>query len=63
VTQLAEDLGSRVMAGSGGVAEYGITVELGQTLLRSFRLRLETSVSKFADDAWRLCASAAAPGS
>jgi len=38
---LREDLGSRVMAGFGGVAEYGITVRWDKNFLKMIRLLLE----------------------
>jgi|HubBroStandDraft_1064217.scaffolds.fasta_scaffold01690_3 NADPH-dependent glutamate synthase beta subunit-like oxidoreductase/NAD(P)H-flavin reductase len=38
---LAEDLGNRVMAGFGGVAEYGITVRWDKNFLKIIRLLLE----------------------
>src|SRR5258707_6654244 len=41
VTSLHEDLGSRVMAGFGGVAEYGITVRWDKNFLKIIRLLLE----------------------
>src|SRR5258707_13867997 len=41
VTSLDEDLGSRVMAGFGGVAEYGITVRWDKNFLKIIRLLLE----------------------
>ncbi len=39
--QLREPLGSRVMAGFGGVAEYGITVRWDKNFLKLIRLLLE----------------------
>ncbi|HYM48069.1 MAG TPA: FAD-dependent oxidoreductase, partial [Burkholderiaceae bacterium] len=41
VATLREDLGSRVMAGFGGVAEYGITVRWDKNFLKIIRLLLE----------------------
>jgi NADPH-dependent glutamate synthase beta subunit-like oxidoreductase/NAD(P)H-flavin reductase len=41
VTSLHEDLGGRVMAGFGGVAEYGITVRWDKNFLKIIRLLLE----------------------
>ncbi|HXQ10354.1 MAG TPA: FAD-dependent oxidoreductase [Caulobacteraceae bacterium] len=41
VEQLREPLGSRVMAGFGGVAEYGITVRWDKNFLKLVRLLLE----------------------
>jgi NADPH-dependent glutamate synthase beta subunit-like oxidoreductase/NAD(P)H-flavin reductase len=41
VTELYEDLGDRVMAGFGGVAEYGITVRWNKNFLKIIRLLLE----------------------
>jgi len=41
VAELREDLGSRVMAGFGGVAEYGITVRWDKNFLKVIRLVLE----------------------
>ena len=41
VEALREDLGSRVMAGFGGVAEYGITVRWDKNFLKMIRLLLE----------------------
>ncbi|MBV9993941.1 MAG: FAD-dependent oxidoreductase [Caulobacteraceae bacterium] len=41
VETLREDLGSRVMAGFGGVAEYGITVRWDKNFLKVVRLLLE----------------------
>jgi NADPH-dependent glutamate synthase beta subunit-like oxidoreductase/NAD(P)H-flavin reductase len=41
VESLREDLGSRVMAGFGGVAEYGITVRWDKNFLKMVRLLLE----------------------
>ncbi len=40
-TELQEDLGNRVMAGFGGVAEYGITVRWDKNFLKVIRLLLE----------------------
>ncbi len=39
--ELKEDLGARVMAGFGGVAEYGITVRWDKNFLKLIRLLLE----------------------
>ena len=39
--ELNEDLGARVMAGFGGVAEYGITVRWDKNFLKLIRLLLE----------------------
>ncbi|MGH6981299.1 MAG: FAD-dependent oxidoreductase, partial [Stellaceae bacterium] len=41
VTELVEDLDDRVMAGFGGVAEYGITVRWDKNFLKLIRLLLE----------------------
>lgn len=41
VAELREPLGSRVMAGFGGVAEYGITVRWDKNFLKMIRLLLE----------------------
>jgi NADPH-dependent glutamate synthase beta subunit-like oxidoreductase/NAD(P)H-flavin reductase len=41
IAELKEDLGSRVMAGFGGVAEYGITVRWDKNFLKLVRLLLE----------------------
>ena len=41
VRELYEQLGSRVMAGFGGVAEYGITVRWDKNFLKVIRLLLE----------------------
>jgi NADPH-dependent glutamate synthase beta subunit-like oxidoreductase/NAD(P)H-flavin reductase len=41
IEALREDLGSRVMAGFGGVAEYGITVRWDKNFLKVIRLLLE----------------------
>jgi NADPH-dependent glutamate synthase beta subunit-like oxidoreductase/NAD(P)H-flavin reductase len=41
LAELTEDLGSRVMAGFGGVAEYGITVRWDKNFLKIVRLLLE----------------------
>ena len=41
VAELREDLGARVMAGFGGVAEYGITVRWDKNFLKLIRLLLE----------------------
>ncbi len=41
VTELYEDLGERVLAGFGGVAEYGITVRWNKNFLKLIRLLLE----------------------
>jgi NADPH-dependent glutamate synthase beta subunit-like oxidoreductase/NAD(P)H-flavin reductase len=41
VETLREDLGSRAMAGFGGVAEYGITVRWDKNFLKMVRLLLE----------------------
>ena len=66
---LSEDLDDRVMAGFGGVAEYGITVRWNKNYLKLVRLLLERRVAQFAmfggvrfggggtlsiDDAWGL---------
>ena len=66
VTEIYERLGDRVMAGFGGVAEYGITVRWNKNFLKVIRLLLERR-SQFAmfggvrfggtltvDDAFRL---------
>ncbi|MBI5111793.1 MAG: FAD-dependent oxidoreductase [Rhodovulum sp.] len=41
VAELEENLGTRVMAGFGGVAEYGITVRWNKNYLKLIRLLLE----------------------
>jgi NADPH-dependent glutamate synthase beta subunit-like oxidoreductase/NAD(P)H-flavin reductase len=41
VSELYEDLGERVLAGFGGVAEYGITVRWNKNFLKLIRLLLE----------------------
>lgn len=41
IAALEEDLGARVMAGFGGVAEYGITVRWNKNFLKIVRLLLE----------------------
>jgi NADPH-dependent glutamate synthase beta subunit-like oxidoreductase/NAD(P)H-flavin reductase len=41
IADLQEDLGSRIMAGFGGVAEYGITVRWDKNFLKLIRLLLE----------------------
>jgi len=41
IADLTEDLGSRAMAGFGGVAEYGITVRWDKNFLKVVRLLLE----------------------
>ncbi|HLN23695.1 MAG TPA: FAD-dependent oxidoreductase, partial [Patescibacteria group bacterium] len=41
IAELHEDLGERVMAGFGGVAEYGITVRWDKNFLKLIRLLLE----------------------
>ncbi len=41
ITELVEDLDDRVMAGFGGVAEYGITVRWDKNFLKLIRLLLE----------------------
>ncbi|MGE4255465.1 MAG: FAD-dependent oxidoreductase, partial [Xanthobacteraceae bacterium] len=41
LAELREDLGARVMAGFGGVAEYGITVRWDKNFLKLIRLLLE----------------------
>ncbi len=41
IDELREDLGSRVLAGFGGVAEYGITVRWDKNFLKVLRLLLE----------------------
>ena len=66
---LFENLDDRVMAGFGGVAEYGITVRWNKNYLKLVRLLLERRVGKFAhfggirfggggtlgmDDAWAM---------
>ncbi|HVO03115.1 MAG TPA: hypothetical protein VMT54_12995, partial [Candidatus Cybelea sp.] len=43
--ELQENLGSRVMAGFGGVAEYGITVRWDKNFLKVVRLLLERRAS------------------
>jgi NADPH-dependent glutamate synthase beta subunit-like oxidoreductase/NAD(P)H-flavin reductase len=47
IKEIQEDLGERVMAGFGGVAEYGITVRWDKNFLRVVRLLLERR-SRFA---------------
>ena len=47
IRDVQEDLGERVMAGFGGVAEYGITVRWDKNFLRIVRLLLERR-SRFA---------------
>ena len=69
VERLYENLDDRVMAGFGGVAEYGITVRWNKNYLKLVRLLLERRVEKFAhfggirfgggatlgmDDAWAM---------
>ncbi|MEA2790323.1 MAG: hypothetical protein QOG73_2729, partial [Acetobacteraceae bacterium] len=69
VETLFENLDDRVMAGFGGVAEYGITVRWNKNYLKLVRLLLERRVGKFAhfggirfgggaslsiDDAWAM---------
>ncbi|MFZ9635301.1 MAG: FAD-dependent oxidoreductase, partial [Alphaproteobacteria bacterium] len=66
VASLAEDLDARVLAGFGGVAEYGITVRWDKNFLKLIRLLLERRASfamhggvRFGgtlalDDAWEL---------
>jgi NADPH-dependent glutamate synthase beta subunit-like oxidoreductase/NAD(P)H-flavin reductase len=69
VEALYENLDDRVMAGFGGVAEYGITVRWNKNYLKIVRLLLERRVEKFAhfggirfgggatlsmDDAWAM---------
>ncbi|MDR3440201.1 FAD-dependent oxidoreductase [Telmatospirillum sp.] len=41
IAELTENLGERVMAGFGGVAEYGITVRWNKNFLKVIRLLLE----------------------
>ena len=41
VTEIYESLDDRVMAGFGGVAEYGITVRWNKNFLKVIRLLLE----------------------
>ena len=66
IAELAEPLDERVMAGFGGVAEYGITVRWDKNFLKLVRLLVERR-SQFAmfggvrfggtitaDDAWRM---------
>ncbi len=66
IAELAEPLDARVMAGFGGVAEYGITVRWDKNFLKLVRLLVERR-SQFAmfggvrfggtiteDDAWRM---------
>ena len=48
VEQLYENLDDRVMAGFGGVAEYGITVRWNKNYLKLVRLLLERRVKTFA---------------
>ena len=67
--QLFENLDDRVLAGFGGVAEYGITVRWNKNYLKLVRLLLERRMDKFAhfggvrfgggatvtmDDAWAM---------
>ncbi|WP_428483474.1 FAD-dependent oxidoreductase [Rhodopila sp.] len=69
VATLFENLDDRVMAGFGGVAEYGITVRWNKNYLKLVRLLLERRVDQFAhfggvrfggggtlsvDDAWTM---------
>jgi NADPH-dependent glutamate synthase beta subunit-like oxidoreductase/NAD(P)H-flavin reductase len=69
VATLFENLDDRVMAGFGGVAEYGITVRWNKNYLKLVRLLLERRVGQFAhfggirfgggatlsmDDAWAM---------
>ncbi len=69
VETLFENLDDRVMAGFGGVAEYGITVRWNKNYLKLVRLLLERRASRFAhfggirfgggatlsiDDAWAM---------
>jgi NADPH-dependent glutamate synthase beta subunit-like oxidoreductase/NAD(P)H-flavin reductase len=69
VETLFENLDDRVMAGFGGVAEYGITVRWNKNYLKLVRLLLERRVAQFAhfggirfgggatlsmDDAWAM---------
>ena len=67
VAALYEDLDDRVMAGFGGVAEYGITVRWNKNYLKLVRLLLERRAQRFAhfggvrfggtltmDDAWAM---------
>jgi hypothetical protein len=56
VDELYESLDDRVMAGFGGVAEYGITVRWDKNFLKMIRLLLERR-AQFACSA--ACASAA----
>ena len=56
---LFENLDDRVMAGFGGVAEYGITVRWNKNYLKLVRLLLERRASNSRISA--ACASAAAP--
>jgi hypothetical protein len=56
VNELYESLDDRVMAGFGGVAEYGITVRWNKNFLKMIRLLLERR-AQFACSA--ACASAA----
>jgi NADPH-dependent glutamate synthase beta subunit-like oxidoreductase/NAD(P)H-flavin reductase len=48
VTTLYENLDDRVMAGFGGVAEYGITVRWNKNYLKVVRLLLERRTQQFA---------------
>jgi NADPH-dependent glutamate synthase beta subunit-like oxidoreductase/NAD(P)H-flavin reductase len=45
LSELQEDLNNRVMAGFGGVAEYGITVRWDKNFLKMIRLLLERRAS------------------
>jgi hypothetical protein len=45
LSELQEDLNDRVMAGFGGVAEYGITVRWDKNFLKIIRLLLERRAS------------------
>ena len=66
IAELHEPLGARVMAGFGGVAEYGITVRWDKNFLKLIRLLLERrrriqdvrrrAVRRHADDRERVCA-------
>ncbi|MBV9757311.1 MAG: FAD-dependent oxidoreductase, partial [Alphaproteobacteria bacterium] len=48
ITELYENLDDRVMAGFGGVAEYGITVRWNKNFLKVIRLLLERRREQFA---------------
>ena len=57
ITEIYERLDERVMAGFGGVAEYGITVRWNKNFLKVIRLLIERRAANSACMA--ACASAA----